>query len=158
MKDLNERQRCFVQEYLVDLNATQAAIRAGYSRKTARSLGQRLLTKADIQEAIQTAQDERSRRTGITQDRVLEELAAIGFAKATDYAEAAGDTATIRPTGELTPKQAAAIAGLEAGKYGVKLKLHDKVRALELLGRHLGMFASGNTGEAEGEVQIIDDL
>ena len=157
MDDLTPRQHRFVQEYLLDLNATQAAIRAGYSRKTAYSMGQRLLKNVEIQTALQKAMLDRQQRTGITQDRVLEELAAIGFARATDYAEAEGDTVTIHPTAGLTPEQAAAIAGIEAGRYGVRLKLHDKVRALELLGKHLGMFECGGE-EKTGEVRIIDDL
>lgn len=157
MDDLTPRQQRFVQEYLLDLNATQAAIRAGYSRKTAYSMGQRLLKNVELQQALQKAMLDRQQRTGITQDRVLEELAAIGFARATDYAAVEGDTVVIRPTGELTAEQTAAIAGIEAGRYGVRLKLHDKVRALELLGKHLGMFEGGGE-EKTGEVRIIDDL
>ena len=75
------KQQLFVAEYLVDLNATQAAIRAGYSQKTARAMGHENLTKPDIEEAIAEALKERRLRTEITQDRVLEELAAIGFAE-----------------------------------------------------------------------------
>ena len=157
MAKLTAKQMRFVEEYLVDLNATAAATRAGYSKKTAYSMGQRLLKNAEIQKALQKAMQDRQQRTGITQDRVLEELAAIGFAKATDYAQVEGDTVTIRPTGELTAGQAAAIAGIEAGRYGIRLKLHDKARALELLGKHLGMY-EGNDAGAPGEVQIIDDL
>lgn len=157
MAKLTAKQMRYVEEYLVDLNATAAAIRAGYSKKTAYSLGQRLLKNVEVKKAIHKAMQDRQRRTNITQDRVLEELAAIGFAKATDYAQVTGEIVTIRSTGDLTPEQAAAIAGIEAGRYGVRLKLHDKVRALELLGKHLGMF-DGNGEERDGEVRIIDDL
>ena len=80
-QSLTAKQQCFVAEYLVDLNATQAAIRAGYSEKTARAMGHENLTKPDIEEAIAEALKERRLRTEITQDRVLEELAAIGFAE-----------------------------------------------------------------------------
>ncbi|WP_213469940.1 terminase small subunit, partial [Paenibacillus dendritiformis] len=82
---LTAKQKAFVQEYLIDLNATQAAIRAGYSAKTARKIGQENLTKPDIQKAIQEAMDARAKRTEITADRVLQELAKIGFANITDY-------------------------------------------------------------------------
>lgn len=68
---MNDRQRRFAEEYLVDLNATQAAIRAGYSKKTAYSIGQQLLKKIEIQEAIEEGQAARSERTEITQDYVL---------------------------------------------------------------------------------------
>ena len=76
---LTDKQKRFVEEYLVDLNATQAAIRAGYSAKNADKIGHELLGKTRVSEAIHAAMDERSVRTGITQDRVLQELAAIGF-------------------------------------------------------------------------------
>ncbi|MDG6310861.1 terminase small subunit, partial [Glaesserella parasuis] len=71
---LTDKQQRFVEEYLIDLNATQAAIRAGYSEKTARSIGQRLLTFVDIQEAIQEAQNKRAERVNVTQDDVLKGL------------------------------------------------------------------------------------
>jgi phage terminase small subunit len=75
---LNIKQAAFVQEYLVDLNATQAAIRAGYSKKTARSCGQRLLTHADIQVFLALAQGKRQARTEISQDTVLKNIVRIG--------------------------------------------------------------------------------
>ena len=124
---LNAKKNRFVEEYPVDLNATQAAIRAGYSKKTAYSIGQRLLKDVEIQEAIQKAMKDRSKRTGITQDKVVEELGKVAFAEAHDYADA-----------DL--------------KYGNKLK------ALELLGKHLGMFEKRDgydvedVGEAREEV------
>lgn len=124
---LNAKKNRFVEEYPVDLNATQAAIRAGYSKKTAYSIGQRLLKDVEIQEAIQKAMKDRSERTGITQDKVVEELGKVAFAEAHDYTDA-----------DL--------------KYGNKLK------ALELLGKHLGMFEKRDSydvedvGEAREEV------
>lgn len=71
MPGLSPKQRRFVEEYLVDLNATQAATRAGYSAKTAKQQGQRLLTNADIQAAVSAGQNKRSQRTALTQDIVL---------------------------------------------------------------------------------------
>ena len=124
---LNAKKNRFVEEYPVDLNATQAAIRAGYSKKTAYSIGQRLLKDVEIQEAIQKAMKDRSERTGITHDKVVEELGKVAFAEAHDYTDA-----------DL--------------KYGNKLK------ALELLGKHLGMFEKRDSydvedvGEAREEV------
>lgn len=84
--------------------------------------------------------EERQKRTEITQDRVLEELAAIAFAKATDYAEIKGECVRIKDTDTLNEQQIRAIAGIKEGKFGIELKLNDKEKALELLGRHLGMF------------------
>lgn len=80
MKPLNPKQRCFVQEYLVDLNATQAAIRAGYSGKTAEWIGPQLLGKTHVAEAIRAEMDQRARRTGITADKVLANIERIAEA------------------------------------------------------------------------------
>lgn len=148
MARLTEKQKLFVTEYLVDLNATQAAIRAGYKEKTAYSMGQRLLKHVEIQASLAAAMKQRSERTGITADRVLEELAAVGFSKATDYATIRGPLVEMTPTEALTEAQKKAVAGIEQGNFGIKVKLHDKVRALELLGKHLGLFdGKGNVAQ-----------
>ena len=84
MAKLTEKQKRFVEEYLIDLNATQAAIRAGYKVDSARDIGCENLTKPNIAEAIEKALAERSRRTGINQDRVVQELARIAFVNITD--------------------------------------------------------------------------
>lgn len=139
---LTEKQKRFVEEYLVDLNATQAAIRAGYSAKNADKIGYELLGKTGVSEAIRMAMDARSKRTGITQDRVLQELAAIGFSRATDFVRIdESGRVVLTPTDALTEDQRRAIAGIKDGKFGVELKLYDKLRALEKLGEHLGMFS-----------------
>ena len=83
---------------------------------------------------------ERQKRTEITQDRVLKELAAIAFAKATDYAEVKDGQVNIKDTANLDEQQLRAIAGIKEGKFGIEVKLNNKEQALELLGRHLGMF------------------
>lgn len=149
---LTPKQRCFVEEYLVDLNATQAAIRAGYSEKTAQEQASRLLSNVMVSEAVKSAQEERSRRTEITQDMVLQELAKIGFANMQDYmrANAYGDPHL--DFSQLTRDQAAALieVTVEDFKEGrgedardirrVKFKLADKKGALVDIGKHLGMF------------------
>lgn len=84
---LTPKQKLFVDEYLVDLNATQAAIRAGYSEKTAYSIGNENLMKPEIAKAIQNAQQKRQERTEITQDRVVQEIADNAFRPASDAQE-----------------------------------------------------------------------
>lgn len=79
MAKLTAKQKKFVEEYLIDLNATQAAIRAGYSPNTAQEQSSRLLSNVMVKNEIDKAMAERSRRTGINQDRVLRELAKIAF-------------------------------------------------------------------------------
>lgn len=146
---LTPKQRCFVQEYLVDLNATQAAIRAGYSKKTADKIASELLGKTRVAAAIQEAMLLRQRRTEITQDRVLAELAAVAFANGADFASVASEAGRVVfvPTEQLTPEKKKAISSISEGKFGTEVKTYDKIRALELLGKHLGMF-----GEKSGAV------
>lgn len=155
---LSEKQTRFVQEYIIDLNARQAAIRAGYSPKTAGAQSSRLLTKVKIQDEIAKAMEDREKRTGITQDRVLAELSAIAFAKATDYVEVDDDGAVkIKATASLTDEQKKAIAGIKEGANGVEVKLVDKTKALEMLSRHLGLFNDKLNVNVES-VEIIDDM
>lgn len=135
---LNDRQKKFANEYLIDFNATQAAIRAGYSKKTAYSIGQRLLKNVEIQKYIQEQKKSSQERLEITRERIVEELAKIGFSNITDYAEIKNGMAIIRDTDDMPQDKIGAIAGLEQGQVGVKLKLNDKIKALELITKMLG--------------------
>lgn len=152
---LTAKQERFVSEYLIDLNATQAAIRAGYSEKGANRQGSALLSNIDVQAKIQEAKAKRDKRTGITQDRVVAELAKIGFAdirKAVMWGASPLDTESesADPNGpgiypvELVPSDkvdddtAAAITEVALTAQGVKIKMADKRAALETLLRHLG--------------------
>lgn len=176
MAKLTAKQERFVEEYLVDLNATQAAIRAGYSLKTARAIGQENLTKPDIQDAIQKAMEQRSHRTEITQDWVLEELRKVASVNGADYAsvvtkkrpetvidEDTGEEKQVSrmsqrveliDTDELTEDQRAAISSIEETKFGIKVNTYDKVRALELIGKHLGMFTDKVEMDHSGAITI----
>lgn len=140
---MTEKQKIFADEYLIDLNATRA-YRVAYPSvkkdETAAAAAARMLRNVKVAAYIQERMQERQKRTEITQDRVLEELAAIAFAKATDYVEIKGECVRIKDTDTLDEQQIRAIAGIKEGKYGIELKLNDKEKALELLGRHLGMF------------------
>lgn len=164
MADLTPRQDRFVQEYLIDLNATQAAIRAGYSARSAEVEGSRLLRNARVAEAVARAKAERSARLGLTADRVLEEIAAVAFARLGDFAEwgpgsfnlhhshatdaegnrvEAVDTRAVQAVTlkEVTiPTENGDIVKVEQG-----IKLHDKLPALVKLGQHIGMFADKRT-------------
>ena len=161
MAKLTDKQKCFCEEYLVDLNATQAAIRAGYKSKTARSQGQRLLTNVNIQQYLQQLMDERSERTEITADRVLKELAAIAFSDRTELAQVGkhGEV-NFTPTEQLPDEIKKIIAGIENGKYGTKVTTYDKVKALELLGKHLGLFTSGadNSAALEKLDEVLEKI
>ena len=149
MPKLTDKQKRFCEEYLIDLNATQAAIRAGYKEKTAYAQGQRLLKKVEAQEYLQELMDERSKRTEITADRVLRELAAIAFSDRTELAQVGeSGEVTFTPTEQLKEDIKRTIAGIENGKHGIKVTTYDKVKALELLGKHLGLFTAGADNSA----------
>lgn len=150
---LTPKQMRFVDEWLIDFNGKQAAIRAGYSAKTAEATAARLLRNVKVQAEISRRQKDLQRRTEISQDRVVKELARIAFADASDYAcietyMYENKDGTLSPlqvvspkdTGALSDDQRAAIAGIKQGANGIEIKLHDKIKALELLGRHIGMF------------------
>ncbi|WP_095151875.1 terminase small subunit [Pseudomonas sp. Irchel s3b5] len=172
---LTAKQQRFVDEYLKDLNATQASIRAGYSKKTAASIGQENLTKPEIAKALKEAMQGRSERTAITQDMVLRELAKIGFSDIRKLvrwgetqvrmvdAEEGGDDDLVPYHGlalidssEVDDDTAGAIAEVSQGRDGLKVKLHDKKGALVDIGRHLGMFAPPGHADLDAELKRIE--
>ena len=157
MAKLTEKQKRFVQEYLVDLNATAAAKRAGYSEKSASRIAVELLNKTQVSAEIQKQQAKRQKRVEITQEKVLEELAAIAFANGADFATVnQNGIVRITPTSELPDEKRKAIASIKEGANGTEIKTYDKVRALELLGKHLGVFDSNNGAAAEQENNIFE--
>jgi len=147
-RPLTPKQQLFVQEYLIDLNATEAAKRAGYSEKTAESQASRLLRNVKVANAIQVAQAERSKATGLTAERVVQELGRLALADVRKLFNEAGE---LRPLSQLDDDMAAAIAAVdivtltqgqnEAPLYVRKVKLWDKTAALDKLMRHLGAYA-----------------
>jgi phage terminase small subunit len=135
----------FIKEYLIDLNATQAAIRAGYSEKTANRIAAENLSKPVLQLAIKGALDARAQRTGITADRVLEEIGKIAFSKLGDFVDVEAHSVSIKDfAGVDTSLLAEVSETTTAGGSTKRIKLHDKMKALELAGRHLGLFKDGN--------------
>jgi len=166
---LTPKQARFVEEYLIDLNATQAAIRAGYSEKTAQEQGSRLLSNVMVAKAIQDAMASRSKRTEIDQDKVLGELAKIGFLdirKAVKWGRSPIDTESenaspnglglypveLVPSDEMDDATAAAVSEVSLTQVGVKIKVHDKLAALEKIGKHLGMFVDRQEIEHTGNI------
>ena len=182
MANLTAKQQRFCDEYLVDLNATQAAIRAGYAEKRASEQAYQLLQKTTVQEYIQKRQQDRIARTEITQDFVLAELMAIASVNATDYARVVGKIATaevdgklvqlfdangnpavyrtVEPvlTDELSETQKKALAIIKRGKDGFEIRPYDKIRALELLGRHLGMWDKRTETDTEEQRARIEKI
>lgn len=181
MAKMTERQKRFCDEYLIDLNATQAAIRAGYSAKYANTNAPKLLQNTAIAEYIAQRKADRVQRTEITQDMVLRELANIAFSNAADYAAVVEKDVelqqengtvmklydqdgnpvrykTVEPvlTSELTEDQKRALSVIKKGRDGFEVKPYDKVRALELLGRHLGMWDKKTDADIKEQLARIE--
>ena len=147
---LTRKQARFVEEYIVDLNRTQAALRAGYSAKTAGSIGSENLTKPEIAAAIAEALDARSARTGITQNRVLQELEALAFSSVDHYRVSAAGEVALAPGAPPNAMQAVqsikrrvTTRGTDARLetvHEVEIRLWDKPGPLKLAGQHVGLF------------------
>ena len=151
---LTDKQKRFVAEYLVDLNATAAAKRAGYKDP---NIGRQLITKNNVSAEIAKRRDELQSKLEITQETVLQELAAIAFANGTDFVTVTGaGLLDVKPTSQVSKEKLPAIAGIKYSQTGIEIKLHDKVRALELLGKHLGVFATGGGAAAQEGNNIFE--
>lgn len=161
---MTPKQRKFVDEYLIDTNATQAAIRAGYSPKTAAFIASENLKKPYISREIELAMNERSERTKVTADRVVKEAASVAFL---DPAALFAADGSLLPIGEMPAAARAAIAsfdvveitdgdGQPVGRVK-KVRLVDKLGALTLLARHLGMLQDKIKlqGDAENPLTLL---
>lgn len=178
---LNGRQQLFVLEYLVDRNAEQAAIRAGYSPKYARGNAHKLVANSCIAAEIQRLGQKTAQKLEITRESIMQELAAVGFARVTDFVSVETEPATrlaihpitgeiidvpggyrqtvrITDTDELPEQKAAALAGIKQGANGIEVKLHDKVRALELLGKAVGVFDSGRDTSTDATNNLFEAI
>ena len=144
MASLTAKQKRFIEEYLIDLNATQAAIRAGYSPQSAKEIGYENLTKPHIRARVDKAMAKRSKRIGINAERILIELARIGLLNPDNVVNFG--SATVKT--ESSEDDLAAIASIKVKTIPMEdgdmvereVRFHDKIKALELAGKHLGMF------------------
>jgi phage terminase small subunit len=168
---LTERQRAFVAEYLIDLNGTQAAIRAGYAPNSAGEQAVRLLADARIAAAVERGKAARNARVGITADTVLSEMAALATSNIDHYVIDDDGNVVLAPgapTGAMSAvqsvqkkirkhydKETGALTGID---YDVSLKLWDKPNPLKLMGKHVGIKAFFDkvevTGPNGGPVQV----
>lgn len=158
---LSERQQRFVDAYLIDPNATQAAEKAGYSAKTAKQQGQRLLTNVDVRAALKSAREERSERTKVDADWVLTRLALEAEADLADLYDENGNLLPVKDW-PLIWRQGL-VAGVETvrekgddGELSAvdKIKISDRIRRLELIGKHVGVQAFKERVEHD----VSDDL
>ena len=168
---LTPKRAAFVREYLIDLNASAAARRAGYSARTSDRTGYDLLRNPEIAQAVQEAQEERAQSTGVTAERVVNELAKLAFANLGDYFQMASGEDPYIDLSNVTRDQLAALTEIQVDDYTdgrgedardvrrVKIKMADKKAALELLGKHLGMFTERveHSGGMTIEVVYVDE-
>jgi len=157
---VTEKQKIFADEYLIDLNATLAYKMAYPNVKNdavAAAAAARLLRNVKVAKYITERMEERQRRTEITQDMVLQELAAIAFARVTDYVSVMGGMAQVKDTDQLSDSQIAAIAGIKETQNGIEVKLGSKEKTLELLGRHLGMWNDKLDVAGDMDMKIVVD-
>lgn len=152
-----EKQRRFVSEYLIDLNGTQAAVRAGYSEATAPQIGSENLKKPHIAAAIEEELAARAARTQVTSDEVVRELRRIGMARLGDVASWDNERLVLVPSGQLSEDAAAAVASVRRGRYGPEIGMHDKLKALQLLGEHTGAFRVEQQRPPMVELRIVVD-
>lgn len=159
MSGMSPKHALFVAEYLKDLNATQAAIRAGYSQASAYSQGQRLLKHAEVDRAIREGKSRRAKRVEVSADRVLAELKAIAFSNVADIIDVNGGDVSVRDISQLAQRHQRAIESITQTKserlspdggapletVQTKIKMHSKVTALRMLMDHIGMDAPKKT-------------
>lgn len=161
---LTLKQQRFVAEYLIDLNATQAAIRTGYSARTATMQGSRLLTIDEVSRAVAEGQARQLTSADLTAARVLEEYRRLAFADLRTFFDAAGN---LKPVQDFTAEQGAQLASMEviiknaAAGDGVtdrvhKFKVWDKTRALESLAKHFGLLT--DKVEHSGDIHFTHEL
>ena len=158
MAKMTDRQKRFCDEYLIDLNATQAAIRAGYSPNAAREIGCENLTKPNIKNTIDKALAERSKRTGLNAERVITELAKIAFVNPADVIDFVSATvlcdANRDDTAAISSVKVKTISSEDGDITEREVKTYDKIKALELLGKHLGLFTEKIDVDSKQQVII----
>lgn len=166
LSKLRPKHRRFVEEYLVDLNGAQAAIRAGYKKKAARVQASQLLTNPNIVEAVQELRDKASRKCELTLERTLQEIARVAYSSAKRLFSSDGSPIKIE---DLDDDTAAAIAGIEMLEvyegqgedrvfvgYTKKYKLHSKTEALNMAGRYFKIFTDKQEfTDADGKSFVI---
>lgn len=162
---LTAKQQRFCEEYIVDLNGTQAAIRAGYSKKTANEISAQNLAKVSIQSVITDLKKKISEKTGITAERVLREYEKIGFSNIQDYISSDNQIIDIS---SIDRDKAAVVESIKTTEttesYGkvtntkkqVHIRLISKLNALDAIGKHIGLFEKDN--EQKNKVLIPPTL
>lgn len=135
--ELTDKQKIFVSEYVVDFNATRAAIKAGYSKSSARQMGTETLSKPYVREAINKVINELNEQCNIKREKVINEIASIAFDDISNYADFSGDTLVLKNNQEIDTRN---ISEISIDRYGCpKIKLYNRDTALYKLAEYLGL-------------------
>ena len=166
----NSRHEIFAREYVKDLNGTRAAIAAGYAKTTARATASRLLTKSNIQGLVASLTKKHADKLDLSAEKVLSELSSVGFSNMLDYIKTTEEGDAYVDLSNLTREQAAAIQQITVDEFvdgrgknvrevkRTRLKLADKNRSLELLGKHLKLFTERvEVSALEGLPERLDE-
>lgn len=148
-KKLLPQHRIFCREYIIDFNGTQAAIRAGYKPSGASRQATEILKRPEAQAFLRELIMAREARTKITGDMVVEELARIGFADIGDFASWGPEGVVLKPTSGMKPGSTRVVSEVSQGEHGPRIRMIDKLGALDKLARHLGMYADNGEDEKE---------
>lgn len=154
MGKLQRRHIKFCQEYVKDFNITRAAIRSGYSERSARQVGHRLLTYDDIGTEIERLMSERATEARLEDVAILRRVADIAFANITAVVAWTKNTVELRPSSALPPEVLAAVAEVTQGRHGIRVKMRDNLPALEFLAKYLRMFPIPGTAKDPLKVEL----
>ena len=156
-KKLTPKQARFVEEYIVDPNATQAAIRAGYSKRTARAIGCENLTKPNIAAEIAKNRAARTVRTQVTADDVVQRLQLLASAELPNAASWDSVSVALVDSDKLSAAERAAVRSVKMGQYGPEIRFSDPAPYLRMLGEHTGLFEAGQQQQQLIQVNIVVD-
>ncbi len=163
-KGLSKKRAAFCREYVFDYNGTQAAIRAGYSKRTADRQAEQLLKKLEVKEEIKRLEALKKRRCRVKTDDVIKEIANLAFSSLPDFVDVKKQTVTIKDFDKLTKEQKACLSEISTKETAhgtcISFKLHSKTKALEMLGRHLGLFVDKHevSGPDGGPIETKQNL
>jgi phage terminase small subunit len=157
---LSDREQSFVLQYLVDLNLKAAGLRAGFSKKNPGVVARQVRDRPHVAEAIAKLMQE---RYGLQASRVIGELGAISYARITDYMEIKGGCVVVKDTDKWTDEQKAAVSEIwetydAEGRAIIRIKLHDKIGALDRLGKSIGLFKEKSESTVHHQIEIVDPL
>lgn len=156
---LTPKQIDFIEQYLIDLNGTQAAIRSGYAEDSAHVIASKLLSNAKISRYLKVRMRERMSKLGITQERVLKEISLVAFSNMKNLARWEGESVSLKDSETMEDDISASVSEVSSTSSekgsSTKIKLHDKMKALEMLAKHTGLYLPDEDAESKPDRVIM---